>query len=112
MMIRYVVQPSDSLWKIAKRFGVDVDAIARMNGIIDPDKIYPRQVLRLWIEEEGEESVSEEVLGQEGNAYIVQPGDTLYMIAQRFGTTVPTLINLNGLSNPDRLNIGDRLLIQ
>ncbi|MGN0536758.1 MAG: LysM peptidoglycan-binding domain-containing protein [Acutalibacteraceae bacterium] len=111
MMIRYVVQPGDSLWKIAKRFGTNIDTIVRMNGIIDPDKIYPRQVLRIWIEEE-EEKVPEESVGEEGNTYVVQSGDTLYIIAQRFGTTVPNLININGLSNPDRLNIGDRLIIQ
>lgn len=111
MMIRYVVQPGDSLWKIAKRFGTNIDTIVRMNGIIDPDRIYPRQVLRIWIEEE-EETVPEESVGEEGNTYVVQPGDTLYIIAQRFGTTVPNLINLNGLATPDRLNIGDRLIIQ
>lgn len=111
MMIRYVVQPGDNLWKIAKRFGTTTDVIVRMNGIIDPEKIYPRQVLRIWIEEEYE-TAPEETVGEEGNRYTVQPGDTLYLIAQRFGTTVPHLINLNGLANPDRLNIGDRLIIQ
>lgn len=109
MMIKYVIQPGDTLWKIAERFGGDVDTISRMNNIADPNRIYPKQVLRLWVEEENE---NENTFPQESVEYIVQPGDTLYIIAQKYGTTVPHLINLNGLTNPDRLNIGDRIIVR
>lgn len=101
--INYVVQPGDSLWKIAKRFDTTVEELARMNGIIEPDKIYPRQVLRIMIEEKPN--------GEEYVEYIVQEGDTLYMIAQRFNTTVTSLINHNAIANPDRIYPGDRIVI-
>ena len=39
-LILYIVQPGDTLWKIAKRFRSTVDEIARMNGIENPDVIY------------------------------------------------------------------------
>lgn len=42
--------------------------------------------------------------------YIVQPGDTLTSIAERFGTTSGELIRLNGMPNPDRLVIGQTVL--
>lgn len=54
------------------------------------------------------------VLGQssaELPVYIVQPGDTLNLIAVRFGITVIDLINANSLENPDILNIGTALKI-
>ncbi len=43
--------------------------------------------------------------------YIVQRGDTLFIIAQRYGTTVAALVQANNLSNPDRLSIGQELII-
>lgn len=43
----YTVQPGDSLWKIAMRFGTTVEALVRLNDIANPDLIYPGQVLRI-----------------------------------------------------------------
>lgn len=43
--------------------------------------------------------------------YTVQPGDTLSGIARRFGTTVEKLAKLNGIRNPDRINVGQQLRI-
>lgn len=43
--------------------------------------------------------------------YSVQSGDTLYKIANRFGTTVQRLVELNDIEDPDSLEIGQRLLI-
>ena len=43
----YTVQPGDTLGAIAQRFGTTVDALARLNGISNPNLIYPGQVLRL-----------------------------------------------------------------
>lgn len=43
--------------------------------------------------------------------YIVQPGDTVNLIAIRFGVSVADLINANDLANPDILNVGTPLKI-
>ena len=42
--------------------------------------------------------------------YVVRPGDTLWQLSQRFGTTVNAIMNLNGLSS-DLLQIGQVLKI-
>jgi len=41
----YTVQPGDTLYEIARRFGVSVEALARANGILNPALIHPGQVL-------------------------------------------------------------------
>lgn len=46
-----------------------------------------------------------------GERYVVQPGDTLFIIAQRFGTTVAAITAANELANPNRLSIGQELII-
>ncbi len=43
--------------------------------------------------------------------YVVQRGDTLGAIAKRFHTTIAELVRLNGLKNPNRLAIGQKLLL-
>jgi lysozyme len=41
----------------------------------------------------------------------VQPGDTLSNIATRFNTTVGTLVQLNGITNPNRIFVGQTLIL-
>jgi LysM repeat protein len=43
--------------------------------------------------------------------YIVQPGDTLFSIARRFGTTVEVLVELNNLADPRVIQVGQELLV-
>ena len=43
--------------------------------------------------------------------YIVQAGDTLSEIAQRFGTTYQHLADINGIANPNLIHVGDRIVI-
>lgn len=50
-------------------------------------------------------------LTPEGQIYTVAPGDTVYQIALRFGTTVDAIARANNLSNPAAIQIGQRLII-
>lgn len=43
--------------------------------------------------------------------YVIQPGDTLSGIAQRYGTTTSALSSLNGISNPDRIYAGNTIKV-
>ncbi len=43
--------------------------------------------------------------------YTVQPGDTIGLIAVQFGVTINAIIEANGLTNPDRIDIGQELII-
>lgn len=49
--------------------------------------------------------------GPAGNTYTVVAGDTLYAIAQKFGTTVDILCQLNGIDNPDMIYVGQILFL-
>ena len=43
--------------------------------------------------------------------YIIQKGDCLSVIAQRYGTTVNTLCQLNNIKNPNLIYAGNKLLV-
>src|SRR5579884_720672 len=53
----YTVRPGDTLWAIAQRFGVSVADLERLNGVSDPRRLLPGQVLRLGVQR-GPEAVS------------------------------------------------------
>ena len=43
--------------------------------------------------------------------YVIQKGDCLSVLAQRYGTTVATLCELNNIKNPDLIYEGNKLLV-
>lgn len=91
----YTVRQGDTLWGIARRFGTTVQYLAGVNHIADPSLIYPGQVLDIHVEQ-----------GGASGSYTVRAGDTLWGIAQRFGTNVSHLVALNGIANPSLIYPG------
>ena len=96
----YIVQSGDTLSAIADRYGTTYQHLAAINGIADPDLIYPGDVI-----------VIDGVAFGSGQTYTIQSGDTLSDIAGRFGTSVAHLAALNGIENPDLIYAGDTIRI-
>ena len=94
----YTVRSGDTLWLLANRYGTTVDAIRRMNGLTS-DNLSVGQVLRI---PSGQSAQHIE--------YTVRPGDTLWLLANRYGTTVDAIRRLNALSS-DALQVGQKLRI-
>lgn len=98
-VIEYVVRSGDTLWLLAQRYGTTVDAIKRLNGLTG-NNLSIGQILKI-------PSAAASLPYFE---YTVRSGDTLWLLAQRFGTTVDAIRNLNGLGS-NMLNIGQVLRI-
>lgn len=101
----YVVKPGNTLSGIAARFGTTVQYLARINGISNPNLIYPGQILKIRAS-----GVSSQGVGAT-TTYVVKVGDTLSGIAARFGTTVADLVSLNDISNPNLIYAGQVLKV-
>ena len=43
--------------------------------------------------------------------YVAKAGDTLWKIAKRFGSTVDDIVRVNGIENPDKINVGENIYI-
>ena len=93
----YTVRYGDTLSGVASHYGTTWQALASINGISNPNWIYPGQVLR--------------VTGTASQSYTVRYGDTLSGIASTYGTTWQALANKNGLANPNWIYPGQTLTI-
>lgn len=58
-----------------------------------------------------QQRVDEKLAAMSRQYYVVRPGDTLTAIARRFGTSVRALVQMNHLTDPDRITVGERLLV-
>ncbi len=112
----YTVQYGDWLNKIAQQFGVTVDDIRRANPGINPNFIYPGQVLKI---PSAGAPAAPQTPGATGptpppglpSTYTVQRGDWLYAIARRFGVSVSALQAANPNVNVNVLIPGQVLKI-
>ncbi|EOB3522315.1 LysM peptidoglycan-binding domain-containing protein [Enterococcus faecalis] len=92
----HVVQYGETLSSIAYQYGTYYQKLAALNGLANPNLIYPGQVLK----------VNGSVVSK---IYTVQYGDNLSSIAAKLGTTYQTLAALNGLANPNLIYPGQTL---
>lgn len=108
-VIYYRVEEGNTLSGIAKRYGVSVKELERINGITDPNLIYPGQILKIYPKEKREERKKTRIKFY--STYIVKSGDTLSSIANKLHTTVDELVQLNDISNPNLIYPGEILKI-
>lgn len=110
----YIVQSGETLLGIANRNGVAVSALRTANNItgdlirVGDELVIPDCDAAPVTPTPGP---TETPVPAGFESYTVQSGDTLFNIAQRYGTTVQAIVDANQLSNPNALNIGDVLLI-
>jgi spore germination protein len=92
----HVVQQGDSLYSIARRFGVDAGEIFAANQLNSIPYLVVGQSL---------------VIPTVETAHTVRAGETLWSLARRYGTTVSDIVALNGITNPDAISPGTVLRI-
>ena len=103
----YTVKAGDTLYAIALRYGVTVQAIVNANGLTNANLIRVGQVLTI----PGTGTPTTPTTPTTGTRYTVKAGDTLYAIALRYGVTVQTIINANGITNANLIRVGQVLTI-
>lgn len=92
----YTVKSGDSLYSIAKKYGITVDELKKANGLTSNNLSLNQKL------------VIPETKGEIG--YVVKAGDSLYSIAQKYNITVDELKKANGLTT-NTLTIGQELTI-
>lgn len=128
--VTYTVQKGDSVRSIARRFGCNYRTLVHRNGITydrrrDWFVLYPGQVLIVPgtpapahscaappAQAAGSAFVLRHLAQEEAHrCHLIRRGESLWVIARRYGVTVQEIVALNGISDPARIEFGDLLKI-
>jgi len=104
--VYHVVKPGQNLSQIARTYGVSVWAISNANNLWNPNLIFSGQRLRIPVP-----CSQPPPKDQCTKIHVVKRGEYLKLIAIRYGTTVTTLVRLNGIKNPNIIYPGQRLKV-
>ncbi len=123
----YTVADGDNFWSIARRLGLDVTDLKRVNAAVDPLKLQPGQVLALpgtaRAARDGQaapdltqapaapQAAAETLSAVDPGLYPVAKGDTLWALSRRFGVSLDTLLSVNTEVDPARLQVGQLVTI-
>ncbi|MCA0453245.1 MAG: LysM peptidoglycan-binding domain-containing protein [Chloroflexi bacterium] len=132
----YTVTYGDTLAGIASRYGMTVEQLIQLNNLANPNRILRGQELLVWSTTADEAPAAdtpqitvdettaanldavaapvEEVVAAEpapSTTYVVQPGDQLGQIANRFGVSWVDIANANSIANGNQIFAGQSLVI-
>jgi len=121
----HVVRKGESLWTIANIYKLSLDKLKSLNGFTGRRVvIHPGDEIKLYDEESGQQAVavaedttwsggtvaSADISGQGSeNIHIVQRGESLWRIAQKYNLEVNKLKRINGLSGRAVVHPGDKI---
>ncbi|MDE2748307.1 MAG: LysM peptidoglycan-binding domain-containing protein [Chloroflexota bacterium] len=97
---RYIVQPGDSLYSIAQRYHVDILILQALNRLADSRDIEVDQAILVPTLE-----------GATLAIHVIQQGDALEKIAEKYETTVELLQSLNGIADPSLIVVDSTVLV-
>ena len=117
----HVVQSGENLYRIALRYGLNVDQLVVANQIVDPSQIYVGQILNIPSASSEaspavENSAEPVAVAQSQPAtapiyHIVEVGQSLASIGLQYGVTWVDLANWNGITEPNTIYAGQRLVV-
>jgi membrane-bound lytic murein transglycosylase D len=116
----YVVHKGETLASIARRTGVPVAELARLNGLAAKARLHPGTHLIVDVQERARAAGSHGRHSRVAHAeapveprrvsYVVKSGDTLHAISRKFAVSVDQLREWNGLAGQD-LRTGQKLVL-
>ncbi len=104
-VVKYKVKHGDTLWKIAKKYGVKTTDIRRLNNMSRKSVIHKNMVL---IVKKETRVVPKEI----NKTYIVKRGDTLWKIAKKHKVSISDIKKWNGLGKKSVLRKGMKLTLK
>ena len=103
----HIVKSGDTLTSISKLYSINKDLIIKLNNLKDQNYIYVGQ--NLFISESTANPLQQSNLNN--NYHIVQIGENLTDISNKYNLKIVYLLEINNLKNPDSIKVGEKVLL-
>jgi LysM repeat protein len=103
----HIVRSGDTLTNISKLYSINKNLIIKLNNLKDENYIFVGQ--NLYISESSENTANK--LDLINNFHIVQMGENLTDISNKYKLNLGYLIEINNLVNPDSIKVGEKILL-
>ena len=104
----HIVKSGDTLSSISKFYSINKDLIIKLNNLKDENYIFVGQNLIISESTENQKKQSNLI----NNYHIVQTGENLTDISNKYDLKVIDLKEINNLKNPDSIKVGQKLIIR
>ena len=104
----HIVKSGDTVSSISKFYSINKDLIIKLNNLKDENYIFVGQ--NLIISESTENLTKQSDLIND--YHIVQTGENLTEISNKYNLKVKELIEINNINNPDSIKVGQKLIIR
>jgi LysM repeat protein len=109
----YTVKSGETLSEIADRFNTTTARLIQINRISDPDLVMSGTRLQVPVTaQRSAPAASSAAVNRNASEHVVQSGENLSLIAERYGTSVSRLVALNQLEDPELVTAGTRLKLR
>ncbi|MBU1291813.1 LysM peptidoglycan-binding domain-containing protein, partial [bacterium] len=100
--IAHKVTKGDTLWSISKQYNISLELILALNNIKDKDTLSIGQIIKI---------PRDNLPAADYTMYIVEKGDTLWTIAQKYNLSVDLILATNNIANSELISIGQEMKI-
>ena len=104
----HIVKSGDTLSSVSKLYSIDEDLIIKLNNLKDKNYIYVGQNLIIFQSAEKPLQKSD----FKSNYHIVQVGENLTEISNKYNLKIGNLLKINNLKDPDSIKVGEKLIIK
>lgn len=116
-VISHTVKKGETAYHIARKYGISVDELLKLNGLSSVKSVKPGMELQVTVSKKrhisfakSEEKVEKKP--QSKDFHVVQKGETLFSISKKYAIDVETLAIWNDIKGDQRLKVGDRISLK
>jgi LysM repeat protein len=108
----YTVKPGETLSEIAESRGISLKRLLDLNGIQQADRVDAGSRIVVPGAPGSSPPAKPAVVNRNARKHVVQPGETLSGIADRYGIPMSQLVAANAISTPNHVEVGTRLALR
>ena len=108
----YTVKPGETLSELAERYGTSVQRLMQLNNLNSSQDLWAGSRIVVPVSRPSATASRPAAVNRNASQHTVKSGETLSVIADRYGVSMQNLIALNSLKDPDQLEAGSTLKLR